>query len=194
VIRKYIRLVMSMIFTIICAMMILCLLLVVKDYKTKVCTGEFQIFPLLNISQFRIKDDGAWDKEDDKILVDAVAYLEQIYWSGHTKGNPLWQFLNLSTIFALVNLLLYHILYYFKLRFSRFISATVWIEGIIALILIVAIRIYCYNCIGRVRIEDQFSVAYLPIGRFWIPTIIFIGFTNWRKHTKNMLSLYNQSR
>ena len=151
-IQKYMRLVMSMIFTIICAMMLLCLLLVVKDFGTKVCTGKFEMFPLLNITQFRINDDKAWDEEDDKILVDAVAYLDQLYWSGHTKGNQLWQFLNLNTIFALINLLLYHISYYFKLRFSRFISATVWIEGIIALILIVAIRIFCYNCIGSVRL------------------------------------------
>ena len=189
-IRKCVQAIASISFAVSFILIILCLVIATEDAVSMIRTGEFKRLPVFNTVQWMSGIDEL-SKEERAEVIDRVGlyFLEELFKDKHL---ALWNFINFSTVFCFVNLIAYHVLYYFKIHIRKFFSVLVWAATFIALILIFSARIYASSGDRTLRIPDMFPVAYSIFHNF-SRSIFFIAITHFLKHAnhaKNALIHY----
>lgn len=196
-IRKCLHVICSISFILSFILMVLCLVIVVSDTLSALKTGEFKLLPVFNIVEWvnNIDElpDGEKVKEWNRIGDYFLNYLSK------DQYLDMWHFINRSTTYAFVNLLVYHALFYFKINFRKSLSVMVWTACFISLILIIFARIYVSSGDYEYTIADVFPIAYSIFRRSFnlILSIIFIAFTHFVKHaehTRKAIHLYFRTR
>ncbi len=191
--RKFIQVIASITFVVSFILLILCLIIAVDDTVSAIETGEFKRLPVFNTVNW-IKDINKLSKEEqDEVWNKSGAYFLNEVWKD--EHMEVWYFINSCTASAFDNLLIYHLLYYFKIRFRKFFSVLVWTNCLIALILILSARIYAGSGDLTLNLSYMFPAAY-SIFRWsfnFVISIIFIVFTHFMKHaerTRKAILLY----
>lgn len=144
--------------------MITCLGIAVADCTNKAREGKFTILPILNLAQY--KTDGTYE-EIDETRAQVVAYLQQIYGDDYFydtyESDPPWRFINISTALSLCNILLFYALRWLCIKFPRFVRALMLAGCMIALLLILASRIYAQGTYCYSLLERKYPVAFFSL-------------------------------
>jgi len=174
--RKLLPRILCIYFAISLLLMIACLGIAVADCANKAREGEFMLLPDLNLAQF--KTDGTHE-EIKETLAQVVSYLQQKYGDDyfyHTYGsiNPLWRFINISTVLSLCNLPFFFALRFFNVNLPRRVLAFILAGCVVALFLIFAARIYLHGTYGTNQLKHNYPAAFFALN-YIVQTIFIAG-------------------
>ena len=177
-VRKILKKIICAQFLVSCLLMVACLLIVIADCVNMAMVGEFRILPVLNVVQF--KSSGILE-EDEEIIVKEVAFIDRLYENGQGEDNLFWRFINISTAIALCNLFFYYFLHLLDVRLPRWSLKMVLFAGGIALLLMVAVRIYIRDCYGSGQIYACYPIADITLKDLFLPIFLLSILTGIKK-------------
>ena len=144
--------------------MITCLGIAVADCANKAREGEFTILPILNLAQYKT---GSTTEEINETRAQVAAYLQQIYGDDYFydtyESEPPWRFINISTALSLCNFLLFCALHLLDIKFPRHVRTLMLTSCIIALLLILASRLYAQGTYCYSQLEHKYPVSFLSL-------------------------------
>lgn len=170
--KKVIKRILCLYFVVSFIMMVSCLCIVIWDCVEKVCYGEFRLLPVLNVVEF--KSNGTLDEQDSRMLEKASEYLTQLEMNGYGRDDALWSFINVSTAIALCNLPFYYLLRLFKVQLPHWLFKIFIITSGIALLLMLAVRIFVRtcNCYGATEVKLSYPAAYPTWRELFVPVVV----------------------
>lgn len=143
--------------------------MVAADSLTYAGSGEFRVFPVLNMMQYK--------KREFETFEEKVNTLNPIIhqWEGiNGLGDCLWAFVNISTLIAFVNLMLLCLLNVYGAVVPRKIKGLVLIAGGMAFVLITGLRIFATGTYADDYLDLFYPAAYKALKILSIPIFAFV--------------------